>query len=181
MRVQKPKHFMCVECMQEKPPEAFHWKRHASGPSRKRRCIACMRASISSPEERAEFKRQYYAARRAKGRALIRSMKRRPCADCAISYPVVCMDFDHVRGTKRFSIAPATSRPCEEIRAEIAKCDVVCSNCHRVRTALRRLGLPLLQPRFQPERDAHDEAEEYLDEEDLYEALGDFAEEEEED
>jgi hypothetical protein len=44
------------------------------------------------------------------------------------------MDFDHVRGTKQFNLALPAGWTYGEILEEIAKCDVVCSNCHRVRT-----------------------------------------------
>ena len=50
------------------------------------------------------------------------------------------MDFDHRPETiKDFRIAymggvPATPGQVSKIEKEIAKCDLVCSNCHRVRT-----------------------------------------------
>jgi len=49
------------------------------------------------------------------------------------------MDFDHVRGEKVLSISAMVHKgfSWESILAEIAKCDVVCSNCHRIRTAAR--------------------------------------------
>ena len=64
-------------------------------------------------------------------------IKAQPCMDCGGTFPPVSMDLDHVRGTKRFRIALATnSSKCSlrDFKEEIAKCDVVCANCHRVRT-----------------------------------------------
>ena len=59
-----------------------------------------------------------------------------PCADCRMYYDPVCMDFDHVRGVKRKKITTLVydgySRAV--ILEEIAKCELVCSNCHRIRT-----------------------------------------------
>lgn len=56
-----------------------------------------------------------------------------PCADCGRVYPFYVMEFDHVRGEKAFNIGGAkVSR--KRLLDEIAKCDVVCSNCHRERT-----------------------------------------------
>lgn len=46
------------------------------------------------------------------------------------------MDFDHV-GDKAFNIATAIDKRWSEIQAEIKKCDVVCANCHRIRTYTR--------------------------------------------
>ena len=61
-----------------------------------------------------------------------------PCVDCGESDPVV-LEFDHLRD-KAFDIgASLPYRSWESILDEIAKCDVVCANCHRRRTA-RRAG-----------------------------------------
>lgn len=61
-----------------------------------------------------------------------------PCEDCGIADPIV-LDFDHVRGDKRHNVSKLAKDgySWEAIMAEIAKCDVVCSNCHRRRTAKR--------------------------------------------
>jgi hypothetical protein len=71
---------------------------------------------------------------RAKVRAAIEEAKSVPCVDCGIQYPTHVMDLDHVRGAKEFSLACAEFQSMKRIRAEIAKCDPVCSNCHRQRT-----------------------------------------------
>jgi hypothetical protein len=65
-----------------------------------------------------------------------------PCVDCGETFPPECMDFDHIpeRGPKLFNISCAGSRRPENVLAEIAKCDVVCSNCHRTRTRSRAKG-----------------------------------------
>lgn len=48
------------------------------------------------------------------------------------------MDLDHVRGQKEFKVSEAVQKAyvitIEKLRVEIAKCDVVCANCHRIRT-----------------------------------------------
>lgn len=66
----------------------------------------------------------------------IRRAKSKPCADCNRRYPHYVMEFDHVRGVKLFSVNVNGSTPItlSRLEAEIAKCDVVCSNCHRART-----------------------------------------------
>ena len=62
------------------------------------------------------------------------------CADCGWRGWARGLDWDHVRGVKLRSIAAmiANGRPWTEILEEMAKCDVVCANCHRIRTARRR-------------------------------------------
>lgn len=72
---------------------------------------------------------------------LINEIKSNPCADCGQTFDPVCMDFDHL-GDKDFAMATAKQRSTESILKEVAKCDIVCSNCHRLRTKKRReLGL----------------------------------------
>jgi hypothetical protein len=49
------------------------------------------------------------------------------------------MDFDHARGRKLFNVGnKLTSVSLRRLRAEIAKCDIVCANCHRLRTQARK-------------------------------------------
>jgi len=61
------------------------------------------------------------------------------CLDCHTPYPPYVLDFDHVRGTKRADISSLVwkGRSPSMIAAEIAKCDLVCANCHRIRTFTR--------------------------------------------
>ena len=64
------------------------------------------------------------------------------CQDCGWAEWARGLDWDHVRGLKLGSIATliANGRPWVEVLLEIAKCELVCANCHRVRTCLRRQG-----------------------------------------
>jgi len=63
-----------------------------------------------------------------------------PCLDCKISYPYYMMDFDHVRGTKQANVAELINTLSKKrIDLEIAKCEIVCSNCHRIRTHYRKI------------------------------------------
>jgi len=73
----------------------------------------------------------------------INEFKRQPCVDCGGDFPPYLMDFDHVVGEKLDDICGMKMRTVarEAIRAEIEKCEVVCANCHRARTHIRRLGL----------------------------------------
>ena len=64
-----------------------------------------------------------------------------PCKDCGTYFPAVCMDFDHL-GDKisEVSLMANHNLKMETIELEISKCDVVCSNCHRLRTRNRLAG-----------------------------------------
>lgn len=58
-----------------------------------------------------------------------------PCTDCGESDPVV-LEFDH-QGDKEHGISTMVGEAyaLSTIKKEIAKCEVVCANCHRRRTA----------------------------------------------
>jgi hypothetical protein len=61
------------------------------------------------------------------------------CADCGGKFDPCVYHFDHVpeRGPKLFNVANCDVS-IERLRAEIAKCDIVCGNCHAVRTWMTR-------------------------------------------
>jgi hypothetical protein len=88
---------------------------------------------------------QYYARNRAKKRqlrALLVAAKSKPCMDCGGSFPPVAMDFDHRDPTTKL-LTPAHLPGAGSFRLmqeELAKCDLVCSNCHRLREESRRLA-----------------------------------------
>jgi hypothetical protein len=72
---------------------------------------------------------------------LLIQLKAKPCADCGNEFPTCCMDFDHRPGTEKVNNVGtmfAHHWSQERILAEIAKCDLVCANCHRIRTQARR-------------------------------------------
>lgn len=86
--------------------------------------------------ERVETARVKY---RRTNRGIIRDAKSKPCADCGVTYPYYVMQFDHIGG-KDFNIGqigPTGSRT--KLFAEIAKCEVVCANCHAERSYQRLL------------------------------------------
>ena len=131
----------CGYCKQTRPFEAFN-KRNRGYQSR---CRECQRA----------YEKDYYSQHRTsmlairrerdrRGRLALREwmnrIKRAPCADCGQSYHPFVMDFDHVRGEKLFEISVMCRerRTRDEITQEIAKCDLVCANCHRMRTYIRK-------------------------------------------
>ncbi len=71
-----------------------------------------------------------------KVRIYIRTIKESAkCADCGGSYPPYVFDFHHVSTDKLFDVThmASRSRTLDEVKAEIAKCVLLCSNCHRTR------------------------------------------------
>lgn len=88
--------------------------------------------------------KRYAAGRSRRQRqvlAYIQNVKlERGCTDCGYAANAVALDFDHLPGTEKlYRIATmAAGLTKAKIDAEIAKCEVVCANCHRIRTHNRR-------------------------------------------
>ncbi len=63
----------------------------------------------------------------------------RPCADCGRIYPHQVMQWDHRPGLEKLGDINEDfwGRSRDEVLAEIAKCDLVCANCHTIRTFSR--------------------------------------------
>jgi hypothetical protein len=108
-------------------------------------------------KQRAAIRRHYYAnrdmyikkaLRRKKDiRLWLNSIKQStPCKDCNTNYPYYVMDFDHIRDKSEEINRLINSCSMRKLRAEIAKCEVVCANCHRKRTydrLINRTNLPV--------------------------------------
>lgn len=63
----------------------------------------------------------------------------RPCYDCGGEFPPECLDWDHLPGTeKRFMASKVDNHSFDSIIDEIAKCQLVCACCHRIRTDRRK-------------------------------------------
>ena len=109
--------------------------------------------AYKNKEQRQEYDRQYHAKRTPESKAhkvLLQNQRRRKavleiraykesigCADCGIKDFRV-LDFDHKdTTTKLYNIADMLKNgySIKNIMLEIAKCEVRCSNCHRIRTA----------------------------------------------
>ena len=139
----------CGRCGQLKPLEEFAWRRKNLG-QRHNYCRPCHSA----------YHRQHYLAnrqryidqaqatkrraRREKTEQLLAYFATHPCIDCGETDPLV-LEFDHVSDDKSFEVARAMSdKSWSTILDEIAKCEVVCANCHRRRTYRRRGALRVL-------------------------------------
>jgi len=58
------------------------------------------------------------------------------CTDCGYKYPHFILEFDHKPGYRKLDNVYRVLRKygIEMAWKEIRKCDVVCSNCHKIRT-----------------------------------------------
>jgi hypothetical protein len=69
-------------------------------------------------------------------------LKENPCSDCGIT-DIRVLEFDHIpgQGKKLFNIMSSlSSTSLSRLVSEVAKCEVVCANCHRIRTMTRSKG-----------------------------------------
>jgi hypothetical protein len=70
---------------------------------------------------------------------LLDQLRSVPCADCRGRFAQCAMDFDHRDpSTKSRGVTRMISGSTERMLAEVDKCDIVCANCHRLRTLERR-------------------------------------------
>jgi hypothetical protein len=127
------------------------WKRKTRGEFAWRRKARDQRDNYCRPC-RAAYKHAHYAANRqryidAAGRRreslvdertrfIVAYLREHPCVDCGERDPIV-LEFDHLRD-KLFGVAAGLrERSWQSVLREMAKCEVVCANCHRRRTAKR--------------------------------------------
>ena len=133
----------CSRCKQELPDDAFRW-RTKGRKHRQSQCRDC--AKLTSKEHYTANKQAYKRRSAAHSARKIEEHSRKvydllaasSCFDCG-ERDVLTLDFDHKdRQSKLFSIADAVASHqygWRKIEAEIAKCDVRCANCHRIKTA----------------------------------------------
>ena len=86
---------------------------------------------VNSPTKKARTS-DYQKARREK---LNQIKLEKGCSRCGYNKHPAALHFDHRDHTqKTFNISQDPKRSWKSIEEEIAKCDVLCANCHSVRT-----------------------------------------------
>lgn len=98
-------------------------------------CDPCRQASLARGRTDPSYLTARHKSQRT-NRSIIHEAKSQPCADCGHAFPFYVMQFDHRPGTdKKFNVGQCgPTRGQHALRAEIEKCDVVCANCHAIRT-----------------------------------------------
>lgn len=69
--------------------------------------------------------------------------EKRGCFDCRNKFPHYVLEFDHRPEYDKIDVVYRVLRTLGPDAAwkEVAKCDVVCSNCHKIRTYTREFGI----------------------------------------
>ena len=131
----------CGRCRVDKPVELFHRRRGGY----QTWCKDCRRSydaeyhrstqrlRVEQKRERhAEFVEWYLALKEGK-----------PCADCGVAHHPAAMQWDHLPGAAKLASVADLCRKNNRRRVleEIAKCELVCANCHAVRTFQRQRGV----------------------------------------
>jgi hypothetical protein len=133
----------CTMCGEETPLDDFHRNRSRKD-GRQNNCKPCniarnQRWYRENPDVRdRRMDEQVRRRKRDLQRKLLDHLRAHPCVDCGETDPVV-LDFDHQRDKiANVSLMVLRKRPWPVILAEIEKCEVVCANCHRRRTAIQQ-------------------------------------------
>lgn len=90
---------------------------------------------MPTPDYR-ETKRKYAKKRAEKYRKFLTEYKlERGCETCGYKESPYALQFDHRKPSEKlFNIAHGRSHPWPKFIAEIAKCRVLCANCHAIHT-----------------------------------------------
>lgn len=105
----------------------------------KKQCKQCVqyaekkRRANMSPIEMEEYKKK---KKERKLEQIVRLMQIKMeigCIDCGNKNPL-CLDFDH-QHSKVKNLSDMCGGKWEKIEYELSKCEVRCSNCHRIKTA----------------------------------------------
>jgi hypothetical protein len=87
--------------------------------------------------KRNQYQREYMRKRGREQKAALVAYKGGICVDCHQAFPSCVFDFDHLRD-KKFKIAQRLAQSSfAKLTEEVDKCDLVCANCHRIRTQER--------------------------------------------
>lgn len=127
---------ICGKCKKVKDLETEFYKGNGYRGGYLLRCKECFRQYPS--QQAPQMLDRTYRMRKRNLQFVWDYYREHPCVDCGETDPLV-LQFDHVRGEKIEIISRLAhhTRSLKVIEAEIAKCEVVCANCHARRTAER--------------------------------------------
>lgn len=134
---------ICSKCKKEKEESEFH-KRSSATNGLKSWCILCSKEheSNKSPEAKKIRYKQVKVSEKNRRLELFEKLKtytkeQGGCKTCG-EQDYVVLEFDHRdRKDKKFTIAKAVGNVMvwDKLLVEIKKCDILCANCHRRKTA----------------------------------------------
>lgn len=133
----------CSRCKKEKDYSEFHKRTYVSGTvAYQAYCKPCQK----------EYDKNYYEEDKERRKSVNKKwqqefikwyneLKNKPCADCNNMFGTECMQWDHLPGYDKIDGVARIARLTwsrDKVLEEIAKCELVCANCHATRTKNRR-------------------------------------------
>lgn len=133
---------ICTKCNKEKAIKEFTFKNKSLG-KRTAQCKECRKIWFKAHYT---TNKSYYKKLATIARPKLRQRRREDlynylvdkfCVDCG-QQNIIVLEFDHLH-SKEFSISEMVNKAMgwDRIKEEITKCEIVCANCHRIRTAKR--------------------------------------------
>lgn len=138
----------CYACKRRLPETTANFSFRSDRGTFQGHCKSChkdyrRRHYLKNKKKYIDKARRWSAENKRKMRMFaVGELRKRGCIDCG-NKDIRVLDFDHREGCKRvFSVAVGINskgQSFERVVKEIAKCDVRCANCRRIKTA-ERLG-----------------------------------------
>jgi hypothetical protein len=133
----------CTKCFLEKPIEEFGWKDRTIN----KRHAVCKECTAKRSSEWYYNNREHHiqsvkansdSYRNQAREYVYQYLSNHPCVECGETDPIV-LEFHHL-GNKEAEIAAMVGQgtSLEKIIKEIEKCEVLCGNCHKRKTAKER-------------------------------------------
>lgn len=131
----------CFTCKFPKSLDEFGNNKNNPG-GKQNYCKECSRKKDKmhyqgSKKRRQKIRERNKDSRRRHHQIMIDYLSQHPCVDCGES-DIMCLDFDHVKGSKSHNVSQMLYWDEKAIMKEIAKCVVRCANCHRKKTCRER-------------------------------------------
>lgn len=131
---------ICSSCLVSQPLEHYH-NSSRSKDGKQSRCKTCNRKQRVAYYRTAEGRKSNELSGKRNDirnqQYVYEYLSKHPCADCNEA-DIVVLEFDHLRD-KEFNVCKGIKAgySLQRIKNEIEKCEVVCANCHKRRTAQR--------------------------------------------
>lgn len=136
---------ICSKCQKEKPMNEFRWRNRTKG-YRSCWCKSCF--SLYEKEKwkdqtdnRRNKHRQQQLSRRSRNiNHIWKYLSGKCCVECGITNLIV-LEFDHIEPNDKCGNISDLARDgysIKNLQREMEKCQVLCANCHRIKTAKER-------------------------------------------
>jgi len=116
----------CCECQVEKSFNEFY-KNKKSKDGLEYKCKKCTKKRDSLRHQKRLTEKKKW---------ILDFKTNNPCKDCKNQYHPWAMEFDHINKDKTCCISEMMHKrsSLKRLKKEVDKCELVCANCHRIRT-----------------------------------------------